>query len=317
MAAGPRRRAFFLVRLQAVCRAKHPRRLRHPQRLCVFHAEHRRRFADEDRYVAHYISVSPKATLYATERLGVEPAKITTIPNGLDLDEAARRRAEARPTDRARLGIARTDYVFLNVAAYNLHKGHSVMAAAMRLLLARRRDIRIVCVGNVVVPAHVAALRAQLDRDGTARHMLLPGYADNVESLFAMADAFLLPSFIEGWSIAMNEAMAYGKPLLMTDTGGAAEVIENDDIGILLPTEYGPVTALEGELLDQLAYHSSEFRIAAALAAAMETFSDNREHWAAAGMRGTEKLRRRYDLRDTVRRHEAVMHAVAGQRKPP
>jgi glycosyltransferase involved in cell wall biosynthesis len=281
-----------------------------------FHQDQRRRFADEDRYVAHYISVSPKATLYATESLGVSPAKITTIPNGLDLDEIARRRAEARPTDRARLGIAQADYVFLNVAAYNLHKGHHVMAAAMRRLVARRQDIRIVCVGNVVVPAHVAALRARLARDGLARHMLLPGYADNVGNLFAMADAFLLPSFVEGWSIAMNEAMAFGKPLLLTDTGGAAEVIENDDIGILLPTEYGSVTELHGESLDELAYRTSDFRIADELAAAMEKFADNRAHWAAAGIRATEKLRRHYDLRDIVRRHEAVMLAVAAGRPP-
>jgi glycosyltransferase involved in cell wall biosynthesis len=278
-----------------------------------FHDAQRRRFSEEDAYVAHYISVSAKATTYAIERLGIAPAKITTIPNGLDLDDAARRRADARPADRARLGIARRDYVFLNVAAYNLHKGHHVMAAAMRLLLGRRRDIRIVCVGNTVVPAHVAALRAQLARDGLAQHMLLPGYADNVENLFAMADAFLLPSFIEGWSIAMNEAMAFGKPLLLTDTGGAADVIENDDIGMLLPTEYGPVAGLDGERLDELAYRASDFRIAAPLAAAMEKFADNRAHWAAAGIRGTEKLRRNYDLRDTVRRHEAVLLAVAGK----
>ncbi len=278
-----------------------------------FHADQRQKFAEEDAYVAHYIAVSPKAAQYATESLGIAPAKITTIPNGLDLDEAARRRADSRPADRSRLGIARTDYVFLNVAAYNLHKGHHIMAAAMRLLLARRRDIRIVCVGNPVVPAHVATLRAQLARDGLAQHMLLPGYADNVGNLFAMADAFLLPSFIEGWSIAMNEAMAFGKPLLLTDTGGAAEVIENDDIGILLPPEYGPMTALDGEKLDELAYRTTQFRTAGTLAAAMEKFADNRAHWAAAGIRGTEKLRRHYDLRDTVRRHEAVMRAVAAK----
>jgi glycosyltransferase involved in cell wall biosynthesis len=270
-------------------------------------------FLRDDRQVAHYISVSRKATQYVTERFGLAPARITTIPNGLDV---AALPAQVRPASRARLGIAPGDYVFLNVAAYNLHKGHHLMAAAMRLLLRERQDIRIVCVGNVVVAPHVAALRARLLREGLDRHMLLPGYSRDVPGLLAMADAFLLPSFIEGWSIAMNEAMAFGKPLLLTDTGGAAEVIEDEDIGILLPNEYGPVTDLDSALLDRLAYATSEFRVAADLAAAMARFADNRAHWAAAGAHGAAKLRQRYDLRETVRRHESVMLAVAAGRAP-
>ena len=276
----------------------------------------RRRLLADDAKVAHYISVSPNATRYATERLGLAGDKISTIPNGLDVGEYDRRRAAAQPVDRALLGIAPGDYVFLNVASYNLHKGHHLMAAAMRLLLARRRDIRIVCVGNTVVPAHLQALRARLAAEGLDRHMLLPGYARRVEDYFAMADAFLLPSFIEGWSIAMNEAMAFGKPLLLTDTGGAAEVIEHDDIGILLPNEYGPATALDSASLDNLAYRGREFRVAAALAAAMEHFADRRVQWAAAGARGADKLRARYDLCATVRQHEAVMLAVAAGMRP-
>jgi glycosyltransferase involved in cell wall biosynthesis len=273
-------------------------------------------FCREDTQVARYISVSSKATQYATGSLGIAAAKITTIPNGIDVAAMLQRRAETRPADRARFGIARDDYVFVHVAAYNLHKGHYVMAAAMQELLARRRDIRIVCVGDALVPAHLAALRAHLAQARLDQHMLLPGYATDVPSLLAMADAFLLPSFIEGWSIAMNEAMAFGKPLLLTDTGGAAEVIEGDDIGILLPTEYDDVTKLNAASLDKLAYETRSFRVAGALASAMERFADNRAQWAAAGLRGLDKLRERYDLAATVARHEAVMLAVAGRQTP-
>lgn len=114
----------------------------------------------------------------------------------------------------------------------------------------------------------------------------------------------------------MNEAMAFGKPLLLTDTGGAAEVIEGDDIGILLPTEYDDVTKLNAASLDKLAYETRSFRVAGALASAMERFADNRAQWAAAGLRGLDKLRERYDLAATVARHEAVMLAVAGRQTP-
>ena len=273
----------------------------------------RRRFAADDARIAHYIAVSRNAARYAGERLGIAPARITTIPNGLDLAAYQRRAAAARPAPRPP-GIAPGDYVFLNVAAYNLHKGHHLMAAAMRLLLAQRQDIRIVCVGNTVNPEHLRTLRARLKAEGLDRHMLLPGYADRVEKMFAMADAFLLPSFIEGWSIAMNEAMAFARPLILTDTGAAAEVIENEDIGILVPNEYGDTTALDQPLLDRLACDTREFRTAPVLAAAMARFADARAHWQAAGARGRDKLRARLDLRETVRQHEAVMRRIAQAR---
>jgi glycosyltransferase involved in cell wall biosynthesis len=270
----------------------------------------RQRFLADDGAVHRYIAVSPKAAEYAAARFGIAPARITTIANGLDAAEYERRAAAARPVARASLGIAADDYVFLNVAAYNLHKGHYLMAAAMRRLLARRRDIRIVCVGNEVHPPHIAGLRAWLAEHGLDRHMLLPGYAARVEDLFAMADAFLLPSFIEGWSIAMNEAMAFAKPMVLTDTGGAAEVIEGDDTGILVGNEYGSVTALDAPLLDRLAYETRDFRTAEPLAAAMERLADAPAQWAEAGARGREKLLRRYRLDAVAARYAAVLRAA-------
>ncbi len=276
-----------------------------------FSPEQRARFAADDAHVARYISVSPKATLYAVERLGIAPARIATVPNGLDTGDYARRAAAARPPPRASLGIADDDYVFLNVAAYNLHKGHYVMAAAMRLLLAAgRRDIRIVCAGKPVYPPHLDELRAHLKQHGLEQHMLLAGYTPRIEDLFALADAFLLPSFIEGWSIAMNEAMAFGRPMILTDTGGASEVIEDGDLGVLLDNEYGPVTALDGERLNALAYTPQDYRLATALAASMRRFADDRAAWAAAGARGPAKLRARYDLQAVASRHAAVLRDV-------
>ncbi len=274
-------------------------------------AAQRARFAADDRTVAHYVAVSAKAAQYATARLGIDPARITVVPNGLDLEQTARRAAAARPVDRAALGIADGDCVFLNVASYNLHKGHYVMAAALRLLLSHRQDIRIVCIGNVVHPPHLDGLRAYLRAHGLAAHMLLPGYAEDVAGWFAMADAFLLPSFIEGWSIAMNEAMGFARPMILTDTGGAAEVIEDEDTGILIPNEYGEVTALDSTLLDRLAYATRDFRIAADLARAMERIAGDRPGWAAAGLRGRAKLQARYGMSAISARHRAVLDAVA------
>ncbi|KAA1002565.1 glycosyltransferase family 4 protein [Paraburkholderia panacisoli] len=280
-----------------------------------FSAEQARAFADNDRYVDRYISVSKNATRYAAARLGVEAEKVITVPNGLIISEHEAREKKPGTLRRSDLGIAETDYVFANVASYNLHKGHYVMVDAMKRILAKRSDIKILCVGNPVFAPHVEALKQQIKRDGLERHILMPGYVADVAEVHRIADAFLLPSFIEGWSIAMNEAMFYGKPMVLTDTGASAEVIENDDIGILIPNEYGDTTELDSVTLDQLAYAPRAYTITSRLVEAMETLADHREEWAARGERGRAKIYSSYDFNDIVRRYEEVIEEVVREQR--
>lgn len=272
-------------------------------------------FRDADRYVDHYISVSNGATRYAVGRLGVREDRITTIPNGLILNEHEARKRNALPVTRSEFGLNETDYVFLNVASYNLHKGHYLMADAMRRVKRTRRDIKILCIGNVITPAPLAAFRRYLQEAGLDRDILLPGYYPNVESFYGISDAFLLPSLIEGWSIAMNEAMFYGKPMILTRTGAAEDVVENNDIGVLIDNEYGDSLALDAALLYDIAYHRREFGTAGQLAAAMADFADRRGYWRAAGERGHEKVVKKYDFDKTIDRYEQVFEIFA-RRKP-
>ncbi|MCW2284514.1 glycosyltransferase involved in cell wall biosynthesis [Rhodoblastus acidophilus] len=271
-------------------------------------------FGNDDALVNKYISVSSRAKDYAVARLNVAPEKIVTIPNGLIVGEHVARARAATPLTREQFGLNADDYVFLNVASYNLHKNHYLMAAAMKLVLAKTRRIKILCVGNTIFPPHIDALKAYLVENGLESHILMPGHFPEVAPLHAISDAFLLPSLIEGWSIAMNEAMFFGKPLLMTDTGGAADVIEGGDIGILLPNEYGETGALYSELLDDIAYNRRSFRTAAHLAQGMMSFFKNAEHWKRAGKRGHEKILKKYDFSQVVDSYFPIFEAVASER---
>ena len=270
-------------------------------------------FKADDRYVDRYISVSNNATNYAALRLGIDPTKIVTIPNGLILQEHDERSKSIENIDRADFGISNNDYLFLNVASYNLHKGHYLMADAMKKILKVRSDIKILCIGNVIYPPHITAFSAYLKDNNLESHILMPGYFPHIEAFHQMSDAFLLPSFIEGWSIAMNEAMYYEKPMILTDTGGSSEVIHNNDIGILIPNEYGHTTNLYCELLDQLAYERREYSITDKLVDAMINFSDNRDYWRGAGQRGREKLLLNYNFDSVVQKYENIFLKVLSQ----
>jgi glycosyltransferase involved in cell wall biosynthesis len=263
-----------------------------------------------DKYVNKYIAVSNNAARYATAKLGVDRRKVEVIPNGLDIEEYQRKKSQAPLISRTDFGVGDDDYLFLNVASYNLHKGHYLMADAMKRILQVRDDIKILCIGNPVFPPHVEGLKAYLKEQKLDRHIRMPGFYPNVESFYDVADAFLQPSFIEGWSIAMNEAMFFGKPMILTKTGAAPEVIQGNDIGILIDNEYGDILNLDSSLLDSLAYHQRSFHISEMLARTMIEFADNKERWKAAGERGNKKLMERYDIRKIIERYEAFFWNV-------
>ena len=54
---------------------------------------------------------------------------------------------------------------------------------------------------------------------------MLTGQRDDVARFYWMADAFVLPSFWEGWSLASTEAAYAGLPIVATDVGGARDLL--------------------------------------------------------------------------------------------
>jgi glycosyltransferase involved in cell wall biosynthesis len=264
-----------------------------------------------DKYIDKYVSVSNNATKYAIEKLGLDESKIVTIPNGLIIEEHEERLRNSTKINRSDFGLKDDDYVFLNVASYNLHKGHYLMADAMKKIIQKRGDIKILCIGNVIMESHFEQFSEYLKKNNLQNNILMPGHFTNIEAFYDICDAFLLPSFIEGWSIAMNEAMFYEKPVILSDTGGSNQVIENNDIGILLKNEYGAITNLDCKLLDHLAYDTRNFSTSDELASSMIKFADNSEFWKMCGKKGKEKILNLYNFNNVVSKYEDIIIKIA------
>ncbi|MDX2128599.1 MAG: glycosyltransferase [Chloroherpetonaceae bacterium] len=75
----------------------------------------------------------------------------------------------------------------------------------------------------------------------------LMGFASDLNKVWASHQLLLLPSRVEGSSLALLEAMACGRPALVTDTGGNAEIVKNGYNGFVAsyPTEEHLDLALE------------------------------------------------------------------------
>ncbi|MCI5140167.1 MAG: glycosyltransferase [Candidatus Electrothrix sp. ATG1] len=68
------------------------------------------------------------------------------------------------------------------------------------------------------------------------------GRRSNINEILSVVDVFLLPSLMEGLPMALLEAMACGKAVIVSRVGENANVVENNMSGILV--ESGDVAGL-------------------------------------------------------------------------
>lgn len=72
---------------------------------------------------------------------------------------------------------------------------------------------------------------------GITDKIIFHGFQHNALDFIAHADALLMPSMHEGLPYTLLEAMSLGTPVIVSEVGGMAEVIENNVTGILLPSK--------------------------------------------------------------------------------
>ena len=126
---------------------------------------------------------------------------------------------------------------FVTVARLNPAKGHAHALAAMRRILDAdpTLDLHYTIAGEGPYRAEVEAVVRRL---GLADHVAMPGSLseDQVLDLLRRSDAFVLPSVGVGEAgpVAMMEAMACGLPVICSDIGSTALMIDHGEAGILV-----------------------------------------------------------------------------------
>jgi glycosyltransferase involved in cell wall biosynthesis len=150
------------------------------------------------------------------EQTGVDPRRITSIPTGVDLQ---RFRPGDRGAARARLGLAREDFLVGIVATLRSWKGHRYLIEAFTLIPDERTKLVIVGTGP-----QEDSMRRQVESLGLARRVILSGHQDDVVPWLNCFDVFALPSYAnEGVPQAIMQAMACGLPIVTTEIGAIGE----------------------------------------------------------------------------------------------
>ncbi len=168
------------------------------------------------------------------ERLGVRRERLAVIPNGVDpLQWAPAGQEDPQAGVAAELTRLRQRFagrrLFLYMGRIATEKNVEALLKAWRLV--RPQGCLLVIVGD-------GPLRPSL-QDGREDDVIWWGYEPERAirlALLQLAEVFLLPSLVEGLSLALLEAMASGTACVATDAGADGEVLEGG-AGIVISTQ--------------------------------------------------------------------------------
>lgn len=254
-----------------------------------FSAKQARRFSLAKYFVSGFIAVSSIAKEYAVSTLGLKAEKVQIVPNGLTRTPE-KHQPQRTAVSRSTYGLTDDDFVFICPANLNLHKGFFLLLESLSLAIQHNPKIKVICLGGIVFPPHYDLIESEITRLKLGENVFLLGHKSDMKSHYGLADAAILVSFIEGWSIAVNECMAHQLPLILSETGSARELIEDGDCGFLISQPFGAIDNLNPRVLNNLAYTPQKYNTSVEVAQAMIQMSSNKNRAKEMGLAGQKKI---------------------------
>ena len=144
--------------------------------------------------------------------------------------------------------------VFVSVGRLAREKGHLVLLQALKEL-GVLPPMRVIIVGDGPERARLESYARNNRLDGVVE---LPGWLSSreVNGLLRNATALIMPSFAEGLPVSIMEAYALGKPVVSSDVGAIAELVQPGLSGWLVPA--GSPVGLAQALKDLIESSSTE-----------------------------------------------------------
>lgn len=162
---------------------------------------------------------------------GVSRTAVRTIYSGIQFSDAAP--AAQSPALYAAFGLSADAVLLGTVAHLFARKGYDVMLRALPAIIREVPAVQylIVGTGDAAYERQLRALAATLR---VANHVHFAGFQDDVAPFLSALSLYVHPARMEGFGIAVLEALAAGKAVVATRVGGLPEVVEHGRTGLLV-----------------------------------------------------------------------------------
>jgi glycosyltransferase involved in cell wall biosynthesis len=186
------------------------------------------------RQLPRVVTVSESSKSDIAAQMGVDPARMTVVPVGVD--HTVFRPRSDRPRIPGRIMVTSSSDVPM--------KGLVPLLEALAKLRTER-DVELVVIGR---PTEGGRVARTIDRLGLSRavHCVSGISDDELAGMYAEAQVAVVPSLYEGFSLPAIEAMACGVPLVATTGGALPEVVGADGETALLVAPDDPEALAAG-----------------------------------------------------------------------
>ena len=178
---------------------------------------------------------------------GMPDERIVTFPWGVDINHYSPAGSlQKQPDWRERLGWGAETFVLLSTRGWEPIYGVDLIARAFARLAPQRPELRLVMLGNGSLSGQLRRIFVQ---GGVLEQVHFPGQVNqrDLPRYYRAADLYLSASHSDGTSISLLEAMACGRPALVSNIPGNREWVSQGENGWWF--EDGDVESLTQALL--------------------------------------------------------------------
>jgi glycosyltransferase involved in cell wall biosynthesis len=164
-------------------------------------------------------------------RAGARPERVRTVLNGIDHRRFVRNAARAAEY-RVALGLAPGEVAIGSVGRVEPQKRFDILLQAFAKLSPQKRNLRLFIVGEGSLRSKLESMASEL---GVAETCHFLGHRADVDGIYQALDVSVQSSDYEGTPNVVLEAMALETPIVATDVGGTAELIQDGVHGLVVP----------------------------------------------------------------------------------
>ncbi len=255
------------------------------------------------------VAVGETAARHWARRCGTDPGRVRVVPNAVHPGRAC---GPPPAVARRMLALDPSDVVFVGLGRYGVQKNQAGLVEAFAEVAAAEPRARLVLAGAAPDPAYLETLRRTHGALIARGRLRLDPETHAPATLLAAADAYVSASLFEGWSVAASEALWTGLALVLTDCGGARELVGRDgERGRVVPNPAGLPEAVDADTLRAPLPPGSAAASRSGLVEAMTTLVRERDAWRARRGEIREAARRLLDPRRMAAGHAEVLRAAA------
>lgn len=184
------------------------------------------------KFCSRIIAVSEKTRSHHLQSGGLDPKKVITVYNGIDISRFTETNESEITKTKQILHLPLTSPIIITVAVLREPKVIQYMINALPIILEQIPDIHYLVVGDGTFSPSLKDLSAELSIQD---HITFAGHRTDIPDLLACCDIFVLPTLGDALPTVLIEALAAGKPIVASNVGGVPEIIENGVNGVLVP----------------------------------------------------------------------------------